>query len=222
MRIPFGWLTILFLAGCTRPARHHARVAPPGDAPFTAASGAAPTPVPPSSTAAGAATYRAVEDAAALSAATGTAALPAREAFRPRPLSANGSEDKAASGTAFTLRTKNPARVRQPRQEKPDPDPPARARLNRLSLLSVLAGVTIGVLLLILAAVPSLLPWMVPLWLLLGLAAIILGVRGANTLKARGEKGSFLSFIGILLGGIGILLALAVGIAALLNSLLPG
>lgn len=220
MRILFGWLTLLFLVGCTRPALHHAPVAPPDHAPFTAAS-AALVITPPSSTAAGAATYRAVEDATALSVVAGTAALPARETFRPRPLSANGSEDKAASGTAFTLRPKTP-RVLQRRQGKPEQDPPAKVRVNRLSLLSLLAGVTIGALLLILAVFPGLLPWIAVLWLLLGLAAIILGVRGANTLKAKGEKGSFLSFIGILLGGIGVLLGLAVGIVALLNYVLPG
>jgi hypothetical protein len=173
---------------------------------------------------AGAATYRAVEDAAALSAATGTAALPVREAFRPRPLSANGNDGKAAPGTAFTIRKKTPvpARVRQPRQAKPDQDTTAKVRVNRLSLLSLLAGVAVGVLLLVQTASPALIPWMVPLWFILGGAAIVLGIRGANTLKARNEKGSFLSFIGILLGGIAITLLLAVGIAALLNYLFPG
>ncbi|MBD0258168.1 MAG: hypothetical protein ICV83_20845 [Cytophagales bacterium] len=178
----------------------------------------APIGILSGSTAAGAATYLDL-DGAASPASTGTAALPATEAFRPRPLSANGSDRRAAPGPAFTLLTKTPvtpARVPQLRQGKPDQDPPAKVRLNRLSLLSLLAGVVIAVLMLVTTAVPALLPWMVPLWLLLGTAAVVLGIRGANTLKAKGEKGSFLSFIGILLGGIGLFIGLVAGVILLL------
>ncbi len=214
MRISFGWLIIIFLVGCTRPALHHAPVVPPGIAPLTAASMPA---APPDSTVAGAATYHDVEEAA-LSASTGTAALPAQKLFRPRSLPASGSEDRVAPGTAFIIRTKTPvppARVRQLHKGRPDQNTPAKVRVNRLSLLSLLAGVAIGVLLLVQTAAPALIPWMVPLWLLLG-AALVLGIRGANALKARGEKGSFLSFIGILLGGIGLFIGLVAGVVLLL------
>ncbi len=215
MRMPFWLLTLLFLAGCTRPAWRHVPVAPLDDTPFTAASVPA---APPGSTVAGAATSRVDDGAAALPASTGTAALHARKSFRPRSLSASGSEDRATSGTAFIIRTKTPvppACVRQLHKGRPDQDTPAKPQVNRLSLLSLLAGVAIGVLLLVQTAAPALIPWMVPLWLLLG-AALVLGIRGANALKARGEKGSFLSFIGILLGGIGLFIGLVAGVVLLL------
>jgi hypothetical protein len=59
------------------------------------------------------------------------------------------------------------------------------------------------------------------LGLLLGAVAVILGIRGANRLEARGEKGSLLSFFGILLGVLA-MIAGFIGTVAILLFLLTG
>jgi hypothetical protein len=115
----------------------------------------------------------------------------------------------------------------QLRRGAPDQDVPAKRRVSPLSLLSLLAGLaywipTVLINVLVSNSLDS--PVVVAflsLGLLLGAVAVILGIRGANRLEARGEKGSLLSFFGILLGVLA-MIAGFIGTVAILLFLLTG
>ncbi len=92
-----------------------------------------------------------------------------------------------------------------------------------MSLLSLLAGLTFWVPAVLISSLVSssltspVVAAFLPLGLLLGAVAVVLGIRGANRLEARGEKGSLLSFSGILLGVLAMIAGLVGGLALLLS-----
>jgi hypothetical protein len=115
----------------------------------------------------------------------------------------------------------------QLRRGAPDQDVPAKRQVSRLSLLSLLAGLAYWIPTVLISVLVSnsldspVVVAFLSLGLFLGACAVILGIRGANRLEARGEKGSLLSFFGILLGVLA-MIAGFIGTVAILLFLLTG
>lgn len=85
-----------------------------------------------------------------------------------------------------------------------------------MSLLSTLVGLAGLGLLISVGVWPVLIPLLL-FGLIPGAAALVLGIRGANSLEARGEKGG--GFFGVLLGVLALITGVIVGLAALLGGL---
>ena len=165
--------------------------------------------VPTESTAAGAATCRV---------SAGKAAGPTgEETHRPAVPAAGKSREAApVPTTAPGNRTRVAPAHSQLRSGKPDQDVPAKRRVSRLSLLSTLVGLAGLGLLISVGVWPVLIPLLL-FGLIPGAAALVLGIRGANSLEARGEKGG--GFFGVLLGVLALITGVIVGLAALLGGL---